>query len=404
MPEYRPVTDEEADRYNAIAAQAFEPEAGPVESVPDDAWPQELSDPRGLFVDGELVAICKRYYLDATVRGEWTEIGGLGSVATPPEHRRRGYSRELLREALREYREEGVDLVALWPSTTRFYRGLGWGSLDWYAADAPPEQVGGAGTPLDPDRDRVRQLDVGDWERLRAVEVARAERYGLSLRRTGAWWRRRTLAAWPGDTEPFVYGYERDGDLRGYAILEVDASGDERRLEVRDVAGVDFGVERSLLSVLGDFDSQVGTVRIRGPLARDLLDLVPDPREIEVEKPRGPMVRLADVERGLAGLDWPSGAEVDVVVDVDDPLLDRNDRRFRIDVAGGEATVESVATGADDEVDATVDVGTLSRLAVGAIGVGRAERVAGLSVEVGAVHRTLADAFPPEPVCLREFF
>lgn len=402
MSEYRPVTDEDADRYGAITLQAFAPEAGPFDAVPEDVWPQELSDPRGLFVDGELVSICKLYYLDATVRGAWTEVGGLGGVATPPEHRRRGYSREVLREALREYREAGVDLVALWPSTTRFYRKLGWGSLDWHATDAPPEQVSGAGRSLDPDRERVRQLEAEDWERLREVEVRRAERFGLSLRRSEGWWRERTLAAWPDDPSPFVYGYERGGDLRGYAILSVDAGDDERRLEVQDLAGVDVDAERALLSFLGDFDSQVGTVRLRGPLARDLLDLAPDPGDLEVRKRPAPMVRLADVRRGLRGLDWPVGVDADVVLDVDDPLLDRNDGRLRLDVADGDASVATVDGNRDP--DASLDVGALSRLAVGAIGVERAERVAGLSVAGRATRQTLEEVFQPEPVCLREFF
>lgn len=407
MAEYRSVGTEHREDLRALLRHAFDPERGPVRDEPDGPWPPTFYDQRGLFADGDLVSACKLYYLTATVRDEWTEIGGFGGVATPPEHRRRGYARQLLREALREYREAGVDLVALWPALIRFYRGLGWGTANWdRRAAVPPAQldgVAGAREAGDSSPDgRFRHLTGEDWERLRSVEVERAERYGLSLRRSETWWRERTLAAWASDAEPYVYGVERDGDLAGYVIYRVQSGEDGRHLDVRDLAGVDRAAERALLGFLADHDSQVETVRVGGPLAEDLLDLVPDPEEIETGVEPGPMVRFADAERGLAGLSWPADADVRLVLAVTDALVDHNDGRYRLDVAGGAATVEPA--GPEATTDATVDVGTLSRLAVGAIGVDRAERVGGLEVQNEGSRRDLRAAFQPEPVYLREFF
>jgi len=427
MAEYRPVTDSHRARYHAIMQQAFDPESGPeltyaegdADEDPED-WPPDLSDPRGLFVKGtpdgadgtEIVSTCKLYTLDATVRGEWTEIGGLGGVATPPEHRRHGYSKETLRGSLEEYRDDGVDLVTLWPSTVRFYRGLGWGTVAWTTTvDVPPAQLSEIDTGDGVDGDvedgdvgdgRFRQLDVEDWERLRDVEVARAERFGLSLRRSEDWWRKRTLAAWPGETAPYVHGYELEGDLQGYVLSRAREGEDGRRLEVQDLAGVDHATERILLDWLANFDSQVASVRLQGPLAADLLELVPDPGELEVERTVGSMIRLTDVERGLANLSWPSDASGRFALDVDDPLLERNDGTFVVDVEDGTAAVESV--GVQPEADATVGVGTLSRLAVGSIGVERAERTGDLEIHDEPVRSTLEATFEPGPVCLREFF
>ncbi|GAB3688579.1 GNAT family N-acetyltransferase [Salinarchaeum chitinilyticum] len=407
MTEYRPISDERRERYHAILQQAFDLESGPAptyEADEPDEWPPDLSDPRGVVDDGELRSVCKLYYLDATVRGEWTEIGGLGGVATPPEHRRKGYSRETLRGALQEYRDRGVDLVALWPSTVRFYHGLGWGTAAWSTkADVPPDQLAGiADGSVDAKGGRFRQLEAEDWERLREVEVARAQRFGLSLRRSGDWWRKRTLAAWPGDTAPYVHGYEADGELRGYVLTEAREGEDGRRLDVQDLAGVDHATERRLLRWLANFDSQVETVRLEGPLAGELHELVPDPGELDAETTDGPMIRLTDVERGLASIAWPAGMEGQFVLDVADPLLDHNDGTFVVEVGDGEATVDPAGAGGDP--DATLGNGTLSRLAMGGIGVERAERLGDLSVRNGGVRSTLEELFAPEPVCLREFF
>ena len=420
MADYRPITDDHRARYHAIMQQAFDAESGPAPSYaagdadedPED-WPPDLSDPRGLVVEheetgAEVVSTCKLYYLDATVRGEWTQIGGLGGVATPPEHRRKGYSRETLRGALAEYRENGVDLVTLWPSTVRFYRGLGWGVANRkQRARVPPAQLGSieGADPAGGDDGRFRQLDADDWERLRRVEVERAERFGLSLRRSEDWWRKRTLAAWPGDPGPYVYGYEVDGDLRGYVLTHVRDGGegsDGSELKVQDLAGVDHDAERTLLGFLANYDSQVDSVLLDGPLASDLPELVPDPGELDVTESVGTMVRLTDVRRWLEGYDWPADLEDRFVLDVTDPLIDRNDDQFVVHVADGDAAVESA--GGDLAGDAALGVGTLSRLAIGAIDVGRAERLCDLRVHDDGVRATLESAFPPEPVYLREFF
>ncbi|AGN00762.1 hypothetical protein L593_04055 [Salinarchaeum sp. Harcht-Bsk1] len=412
MADYRPVTDDRRARYHAIMQQAFDAESGPAPSYADgdadedpEDWPPDLSDPRGLVADDEVVSTCKLYYLDATVRGEWTEIGGLGGVATPPEHRRKGYSRETLQGALTEYREQGVDLVALWPSTVRFYRGLGWGVANrTQRARVPPAQlveIEGP-EPAGGDDGRFRQLDADDWERLRSVEVERAQRFGLSLRRTEEWWRTRTLAAWPSGPGPYVYGDEVDGDLRGYVLTHVREGEDGKELKVQDLAGVDHAAERTLLGFLANYDSQVETVVLDGPLAGDLPELVPDPGELDVTESVGTMIRLTDVQRWLEGYEWPASVEDRFVLDVADPLLDRNADQFLVHVADGEATVESA--GGDLAGDATLGIGTLSRLAIGAIDVDRAERLRDLQVHDDASRETLETAFPAEPVYLREFF
>jgi len=397
MGEYRGVPEEHRNRYWAILEQGFHAERGPLDAVEETA---DLFEPRGVFAADELVAVCKPYYLEATVRGSWETIGGLGGVATPPEHRGDGYARDLLQGVLEEYRGDGVDLVALWPFSERFYRDLGWGTaLRYEQADLPPEQLAGVAGDAP---GSVRQLDGDDWERLRRVDEAVAERYDLTLRRSETWWRERTLAEWPDDAAPYVYGYEVDGELAGYVLTRIEETDDGRRLRVQNLAGVDHDAELALLGFLADFRTQAETVRVYGPMADAIQDLLHDPEEATVERKQGPMIRLADVDRGLAGMDWPTDVEGTVVLDVADPLLDRNDGRFSVAVDDGTASVESVDEGRTP--DAAVDVATLSRLAVGAIDVERAERFDGLAVKRDENRAVLDAAFRARPVFLREFF
>ncbi|MEF8974595.1 MAG: GNAT family N-acetyltransferase, partial [Haloarcula sp.] len=330
------------------------------------------------------------------VRGAATTVGGLGAVATPPEHRGQGHAADLCRHALCEYREADVGFVALWPFSTPFYRRLGWGTANTCRRyDMPPSALPDHGTA-----GRMVRLDADDWELLRRVDSAVAAGTALSLCRSEAWWRERTLADWDGGGLPYCYGYERDGELQGYVVYTVaDDAG--HTLSVTNLAAADEEARQALLAFLGNHGAQVERVTLQLPPDADLLYRVDDPGAVDCTVEAGPMVRLTGVGY-LERLDWPAG-DLDCTLSVSDPLLDRNDGLFELSVSGGTATVDSLPA-ADATADATVDVATLSKLAVGTHGVDAAERLAGLEILDESVRQPLTDVFRSEPVYLDEFF
>lgn len=396
MSEFRPVPATDREACQRILQYAFAPGKGPVDPDPDGDWPPSLFDQRGLYDGDSLRAVCKLYFLETTVRGAATTVGGLGAVATPPEHRGQGYAADLCRHALREYREADVGFVTLWPFSTPFYRRLGWGTANTYRRyGLPPSAL--------PDHDtagRLVRLDADDWERLRRVESAGAAGTALSLRRSEAWWRERTLADWDGGGVPYCYGYERDGELRGYLVYTV-ADDADHTLSVTNVAAADEEAHRALLSFLGRHGAQVERVALQLPPDAALLHRVDDPAAVDCTVEAGPMVRLTDVTH-LERLEWPD-SDLACTLSVSDPLLDRNDGLFRLSVSSGTATVDPLPA-ADSAADVTVDVATLSQLAVGTHGADAAERLAGLEILDDSVRAPLADVFRPAPVYLDEFF
>ena len=396
MSEFRPVPATDREACQRFLQYAFAPGRGPVTPDPDSDWPPSLFEQRGLYDGDSLRAVCKLYFLETTVRGAATTVGGLGAVATPPEHRGQGYAADLCRHALREYREADVGFVTLWPFSTPFYRRLGWGTANTYRRyGLPPSAL--------PDHDtagRLVRLDADDWERLRRVESAGAAGTALSLRRSEAWWRERTLADWDGGGVPYCYGYERDGELRGYLVYTV-ADDADHTLSVTNVAAADEEAHRALLSFLGRHGAQVERVALQLPPDAALLHRVDDPAAVDCTVEAGPMVRLTDVTH-LERLEWPD-SDLACTLAVSDPLLDRNDGLFRLSVSSGTATVDPLPA-ADSAADVTVDVATLSQLAVGTHGTDAAERLAGLEILDDSVRTPLADVFRPAPVYLDEFF
>lgn len=395
MVTYRPIPDDRLDEFRSYTSYAFIPETGPYD--PDEELPASarMGEPRGLFADDELRSGCKQHFFDLRVADQFVPAAGLAAVATPPEHRRKGLVRALLRESLAEYRDREVAVSVLWPFEHPFYAQFGWRIAEQRAVhECDPDALGFA---RDHASGRFHRIETDEWERLVPAYEAHGGSYNLTLDRSEEWWRYRILQDW--ETDPYAYAWERDGEIRGYLVYDVQKD-QNRHLRVREHAFTDHEARLNLLRFLADHDSQVSTVQFTTPIDERAVDLVSDPADISIEVTAGPMVRLVDVERTFETATYPADASADAVISVADPLAAWNDATFRIAVEAGRASVERVEAA---DPDATIDVGTLSQLYVGYRSVDDAVRTGDADVSPAA--RELLSAFEsPTSGYLRDQF
>jgi predicted acetyltransferase len=397
MPIYRPVPDERIDDFQAIHQYAFSP-AEPsetVESVENLPKRAEAGARRGLFDGEDLLCTGTHHWFTTTVRGGEHPLAGLAGVATPPENRRQGLVARLLRESLAEYRERDYYLSALWPFEYAFYRRYGWaqaGTTAIYECD-PEALVFAART----DGGEFRRLSADDFAAMDPVLAAAGEGASLWMRRSEEWWHNRVFTG--REDDPYVYGVEHDGDLRGYVVYDIETDGG-RTMQVNECNALDHEAFMDLLRFLFYHDSQVERVRIRGRSDWSLFDLADDPRAIDCELTPGGMVRIVDVERALSALDYPADAEGRVVLSVSDPTAAWNDDAFALAVRDGRATCSRV----DESPDARIAITTLSQLFVGHFSVKRARVAGDLTVESSDAAARLDAMFQPREVVLSEDF
>lgn len=404
--DYGPVPDPRREEFEQVAHYAFTPEEEPGSGGRLDDPSLQLGDRRALFEDDELTAVCRLLELEARCRGSWITLGGLRSVATPPEYRREGRAARLMQAALAEYSDRGVPLVALWPFDHDFYADLGWAATAKRAKyRLPPDSL----EPLaSNETGRLFRPTPDEWERLRAVNLADGEGTSLSLRRSEYWWRHRVFER--SGTRRHVYAWERDGDLESYVVYTVENEANENVLRVRDLAAVDDRAFRHACWLLYNHDSQVDWIDLTGDpcgTPGTLLDRVASPETVTCELEHGAMVRIADVTTALETVSYPSDLDFTGVVDVADDLAEWNDARFELRIAGGDARCRRLAAderGGDGPPDVSVGVGTLSQLVVGYCDVARGTRIGTLRFEEEAARDALAAAFPGHPVELSEFF
>ncbi|MFC3957664.1 GNAT family N-acetyltransferase [Halovivax cerinus] len=365
MIEYRPLGENHREAFSEYVSYGFTPESGPVDFDPDEDDPErmQLGARRGLFdtetADDDPLVVCLHHWFDALVRGDHHPSPGLSMVASPPEHRRKGYIEDLLARSLSEYRDRGDRFSLLWPFRYRFYRQFGWETASSrHAYTCEPSVLSFARDRLD-EPGEFRSVDADEYELLAGVYDAMAERYALSIDRSDDWWTHRIFTGW--DEDPYAYVWEHDGEVRGYLVYFIEGSWGDRSMRVRDLAFRDTEALLALCAYLANHDSQIAELSFTLPTDVPLRDLATDPDELDCELSNGPMARLVDAVETLPALSFPA-VDAEVTIDIEDPLVDWHDDPIRLVVEDGTSTCDRVR-GADP--DLAIDVGTLSQVVVG---------------------------------------
>jgi predicted acetyltransferase len=320
------------------------------------------------------VATAAGYRFRQWFGGRDLAMSGIYAVATLPEHRGTGLGSAAVLQVLRDAREEGASVSALYPAVLRPYRSIGFelgGTFSEHrlALDAIPSDLGEDLPPvvvLDPDR---------DLEGLRACYREWVRHANGPVEPTDDdWWIRRTLRPFGDAIARAVVVRGDDGSIEGFAALRyADAEGGH--------LDVDFGVEclafaaiteratRALLAYFRSFRGVGLWVQWCGPPEDPIAMLVPEQQITTPFRFRW-MLRLLDVRSALATRGYPP-VDADVVVAVDDPAFPENAGPWWLSVRGGDATVEPAP---DARVEA-MPIGIQSTLFSGFLTVPDADRL-----------------------------
>ena len=108
-----------------------------------------LEPPRTLVVfdNDELIATLATHSLTMSVPGGELPVGGVNHVAVRADYRRRGLMTAMMMAALRDIRDRGEVVSALWPSEAQIYGRFGYGLASRHASLVIDGQPGTAGSP-----------------------------------------------------------------------------------------------------------------------------------------------------------------------------------------------------------------------------------------------------------------
>jgi predicted acetyltransferase len=368
------------------------------------SWAEErgsttlLADYRCAYDGGRVVATAAAYRFRQWFGGRDLSTTGIYAVSTLPEHRGSGLGSAVVLQVMRDARDEGATVSALFPAVLRPYRSLGFelgGTFSEHrlSLDAIPSDLGDDLPPvvvLDPGRDLegVRAC-YREWVRHANGPVEPTD---------DDWWTRRILRPFGDAIARAVVVRADDGSVEGFAAFRyTDAEGGH--------LDVDFGVEclafaaitgratRALLAYFRSFRGVGLWLQWCGPPEDPIAMLVPEQR-IETPFRFRWMLRLLDVRSALSARGYPP-VDADIVLAVDDPVFPENAGPWRLTVRGGDANVEP----APDARGEAVSIGVLSSLFSGFLTVPDAVRLGFLRHDDPAVPGLQLLLAGPDPWC-----
>ena len=292
--------------------------------------------------DGAVVAGAGAFPFGLTVPGGELPCAGVTVVGVLPSHRRRGLLRRMMDAQLRDIRERGEPIAALWASEETIYGRFGYGlastslNLD---ADRSAVSIGrGAGPHAS-----IRL--VGHEEALRTFprvygRVART-RPGM-IARSRDWWEVRRLdddAQRRRGGGPLARALlERNDRPVGYALYRLVQEGSTPEtwtttVRVLEALGVDNAATRDVWRFLFEIDWVDRVAAYHLPLDHPLPLLVNRINKLRLAVWDALWIRVVDVPAALAGRTYASGGRITVEV-VSDPHFPENVGTWTVEDGG----------------------------------------------------------------------
>jgi predicted acetyltransferase len=338
-----------------------------------------LRDVRVVELDGQVVASLVLYPLTAYVRGQRVPLAGVGSVAVSPEHRRRGVGEACMRAALRELRQRGSHLSALYAFRGSYYRKLGYGVIELVHQLAV---AAGNLVPSDEAR-RVRRLMLPDRGAVETLYERVATQGHFALARRPEWWSQR-LWGYPGDW--VVYEGKRRGQIEGYLCYDVENSRGPFRLAITltECVAATPEAHRGLVGYLATLADQVEEIHYAAPVDNTWLALMKTAQNLRPGAEIGPfhdtggigngaMLRLVDVKGALELVPIANGGRGEIALEVEDPVITQNARTWRVSARDGRLAVGGEPPRRAARLRAPIDV--LAQIVGGALSPLRAAEV-----------------------------
>lgn len=356
MDEIRSLKPEELDESITLSSFAFQYEVTPEEREdrkrrmnPDRIW--------GYFIDGSMAAKMHIHDMRLYVQGQPLRMGGVASVATWPEYRRKGLVAQLLERGLQEMKEGGQTISCLHPFSVSFYRKYGW---ELYTDYQKYELTAGQLPQTPHSAGRVRRADR-DWRLLDRIYGDYARQYNGTLVRDESWWQHTVFKQKGGQAA--VY-FDDAGEPRGYMLYRVK----NRVMDIGEMTFLDESARRGLWRFIANHDSMCDTVKLQAPSDDGLPYLLPDPRIVQQTVPYF-MARIVDFKAFAEQYAFAATGRTEepLYVRIEDRHAPWNDGLFRLGANGaGQASVEAIAGEVPDSASALAcGIGTITAMLMG---------------------------------------
>ncbi len=310
-----------------------------------------LTAPTGEVLGGLLFTPAGQFF-----GGRSVPMWGVAGVAVPPEARGRGAAKEVMRRAMRELRERGVALSALYPATQWLYRTAGYEQAGvLYDTKINPKLIRAARHTGEPDAPMTaRAFTPADNAGVRAMYTRISRDADGRLDRGEYVWNR---VMTPHDATAHGFVFEPaggasgggsgggGGGFEGYLFLSQKRNDTGKHdATVTDVAFTTARAGRRILAFLADLRSMCDTVLLRSGPGDPLLVLMAEhPYQIRIRECW--MLRITDAPGALTARGYAPGLSASLTITLRDESMPEASGTWLMRVAEGRAEARPAPPG-----------------------------------------------------------
>lgn len=355
------------------------------------------------------------------------------AVASPPEHRRKGYIRQLFVGMFEEQRAKGVALTALYPFHFPFYRSFGYElahdaaqykvKIDQFKQWRKAAEVGAFVTV---DGERIKKAimgdddkasndnkgsevtgdPLGDLEKMDAIYNEWAVRNIAAISRSKRLWLHKFTHK--EKYVPAYLYYSPDGHPAGYIIYHFEDKGDwVREMDIHEMMAVDRQAWEAIYGFIYNHDSQASKITFWTSLDAGFASRLPDPREAEVKVHAGYMLRLLDIEEAFRQRTFQPEAQGEFTFSLQDEMLPVNNGAYRVLVREGKAEAQKLSGGEEGKAGVELDAKSLAQLYGGYIAPVQAAQTGQIGVlkeaDLAGMQAVLSPSGQPTPYMADDF-
>lgn len=271
------------------------------------------------WMDGEQIAAKVHLIpLSCYINGKRFNMGGISSVATWPEYRRKGMVKDLLHHALIHMKKKGQTISFLHPFSVPFYRKYGWEVVFTNKTYELPihhfkKKWNGKGNVA-----RVGE----EISLLQELYTVYAKRFTGMLMRDTKWWEQRVFR----DRWEVAVARNANHQAEGYLIYQAK----ENKMTIKEFVHLTNNGRKLLLEFIANHDSMAEEVHLTVPENDALSLLLDEPRFKQMIKPYF-MVRIVDVLQFLKQYPYRQSAAVTTItLHVYDAFFPENNGMYQL--------------------------------------------------------------------------
>jgi predicted acetyltransferase len=265
-------------------------------------------------------------------QGQLVSMGGIASVGIAPEERGSGVAIALIHTMLQELYDQGTAISVLYPATQQLYRKAGYeqgGHYCGWEIDPRTIHLKERSLPIEP-------IDLNHAAILQMLYRQQAQQTNGNLDRHSCLWQEIIHSDSHESIHAYVFG--TPDQPQGYLIFSQERTPSGSILKIKDWVALTPTAAKSLWSFLSSHRSQIDKVLWWGGAIAALPLLLPE-QTAKLRSTQRWMLRLVDVAKALENRGYAPDSQAELHLDIHDPLLPNNNRKWVLTVAKGHGQV-----------------------------------------------------------------